>query len=183
MTKNSSIKKHFLLFYTIKFYSRVKVIIFWPINVRIIYICFKLLGFYKSGERWKTRHSNVSNNPKAITILNFILLSYSHHASILTARMVILGKFCRVLHSLSRYSMLPTITTCFRSWQWKLLALSGITRLRRPIRGELASANRQTTTWLQRTVAEAFSLSYKSQKKQRTLKNATNDLNDSFTLC
>lgn len=116
MTKNSLIKKHFLLFYTIKFYSRVKVIIFWPINVRIIYICFKLLGFYKSGERWKTRHSNVSNNPKAITILNFILLSYSHHASILTARMVILGKFCRVLHSLSRYSMLPTITTCFRSW-------------------------------------------------------------------
>lgn len=183
MIKNFLIKKYFLLFYIIKFYSRVKVIIFWLINVRIIYICFKFLGFYKFGERWKIRYFNVLNNFKVIIILNFILFLYFYYVLIFIVRMVILGKFCRVFYFFFRYFMLFTIITCFRFWQWKLLVFSGIIRLRRLIRGELVFVNRQIITWLQRIVAEVFFLFYKLQKKQRILKNVINDFNDSFILC
>lgn len=64
----------------------------------------------------------------------------------LTLMMVILGKLQRPFHSLAMYSLSLTMTTCFNSLSRKLLARSGITRLRRPISGEWASANRQTTT-------------------------------------
>ena len=67
--------------------------------------------------------------------------------NILTLMILILGKLQRLFHSLLMYSLSPTMTTCLSSLNRKLLALRGITRLRNPIRGEWASANRQTTTW------------------------------------
>merc|ERR1719370_1665034 len=68
----------------------------------------------------------------------------------------IFGKFRRVFHSLLMYSTLPTITTCFSSWKWKLEALRGITKFLKPIRGLSGSANRQTTTCPFRTVIAAW---------------------------
>ena len=71
--------------------------------------------------------------------------------------MLILGKLQRLFHSLRIYSLSPTRTTCLSSSCSKLLARSGIIKLRRPMRGEWASANKQTTTWLLKTVMAACS--------------------------
>ena len=87
--------------------------------------------------------------------------SFQHNWSgvALTSRILILGKLQRFFHSFLMYSLSPTMTTCLSSEKWKLLARRGMTRLRRPIRGEWASAKRATTTWLLSTVMAACSRS------------------------
>jgi len=85
----------------------------------------------------------------------------------LTLRTLILGKLQRLFHSLRMYSLSPTMTTCLSSSSSKLLARSGMMRLRRPISAEWASANRQTTTWLLRTVIAACSRVYGDSKGKR----------------
>jgi len=96
-------------------------------------------------------HSHIHQNNDLSTFTN------TESKWIRTPRMLIFGKLQRLFHSLRMYSLSPTMTTCLSSSSSKLLARSGIIKFHRPIRAEWASAKRQTTTWLDRTVIAACS--------------------------